>query len=388
MQRILFVDDEPRVLAGLRRMLLPIATEWDMEFAESAADALDRVRRCSFDVVVSDLRMPGMDGASLLREVRRLDPKAVRIALSGHADRDLALRAVQVTHRFLTKPCDAGQLKAVVQRACRLQDTIHAPAIRALIGAVTTLPALPEVHRELSEALTDGEPSIDRVAQIIEKDPAIASKALQIVNSSLFGLACTVSDIRTAASLLGIDAIQYLVLTAGIFEELREGGTLTHDTLVAHRAHIDVVTRTALELLPDRAERAQCVTACLLHDIGELIVPLGELRNLGDSTDAKQAYAEIGGYLLDLWGLPHSICEVVTYHHRPSLCGATEFGILGALHVADALAHAVPLADTPDALLDAADFDIDYISELEVEDRLADWARRTMETALTTVEGT
>jgi HD-like signal output (HDOD) protein/CheY-like chemotaxis protein len=386
MQRILFVDDEPRVLGGLRRMLLPIANEWAMEFVDSAAAALALLRDKSFDVVVSDLRMPGMDGATLLREVKRLDPKVVRIALSGHADRELALRAVQVTHRFLTKPCDATQLRSVVQRACRLQNTIHAPAIRELVGAVTSLPALPEVHRELTEALSDGEPSIEHVAQIIEKDPAIASKALQIVNSSLFGLARNVTDIRTAASLLGIDAIQHLAFTAGIFEELREGGLLTHEALVAHRTHIDLMTRVATSILPDRADRALCVTTCLLHDIGELIVPAETLSTLTNAVDATQAHAEIGGALLDLWGLPHSICEVVTYHHRPSRVRSAELDVLGAVHISDALAHATQHAETPEGVLDRADFDLEYLSDLEIEDRLLDWARRTLDSALITVD--
>lgn len=319
MKRLLFIDDEPRVLSGLRRMLIPLQHIWSAEFADNAETAIARVKETSFDVVVSDLRMPGTDGATLLREVKRIDPKVVRIALSGQADRELALRATQYAHRFLTKPCDPKQLQQVVARACQLQSAIHAPKILEIVGAVTTLPSLPGIQAALLKALENEAVTPEQLAEIIEKDPGISCKALQIVNSNLFTTTDGVTDIHAAVNLLGIAALQQLALAAGVFEELNDGAWERDQELARHQEHIDLVTRIALQILPDPALRPLCVSTCLLHDIGRLILPSQGIDVSEYASDADQAHAQIGGYLLDLWGLPHNICEVVTYHHRPSI---------------------------------------------------------------------
>lgn len=112
--RILFVDDEPRVLRGLERTLGALREEWEMAFADGGASALSLCAGSTpFDVVVSDIRMPGIDGVALLREVRTLLPAAARIALTGHADQDESLR--DLVHGFLAKPCDPRELRTVIE---------------------------------------------------------------------------------------------------------------------------------------------------------------------------------------------------------------------------------------------------------------------------------
>jgi CheY-like chemotaxis protein len=88
-------------------MLHSQQAEWDMEFVAGGAQALERMAQAPFDVVVTDMRMPGMNGAELLEEVMRRYPKTVRMVLSGHADKDLILRCVNSTHQYLSKPCDS-----------------------------------------------------------------------------------------------------------------------------------------------------------------------------------------------------------------------------------------------------------------------------------------
>src|SRR5450631_4533885 len=114
--RILFVDDEPNLLAGLRRMLRTKGDVWDMQFAESGRQALTLMGEEPFDVVVSDMRMPGMDGGQLLAEVRRLYPRTARIILSGHADQAAIIAAIGPTQQYLAKPCELDLLVAVLDR--------------------------------------------------------------------------------------------------------------------------------------------------------------------------------------------------------------------------------------------------------------------------------
>jgi DNA-binding NtrC family response regulator len=107
MKRVIFVDDEARILEGLRRMLRPMRNQWEMAFAPGGQAALDVMATTPFDVIVSDMRMPGMDGAALLEQVREHYPEVIRIVLSGHTEMATALRVVPIAHQFLAKPCDA-----------------------------------------------------------------------------------------------------------------------------------------------------------------------------------------------------------------------------------------------------------------------------------------
>src|SRR6185436_18972197 len=140
------VDDEALVLQGLQRMLRPWRDEWEMEFVDSGAEALERMAQLPFDVVVSDMRMPGMNGAELLGEVMRRHPKTVRLILSGHADKDLILKCVGSTHQYLAKPCDAEALKATVLRAASVENTLHDEKLQALVAQMDNLPSIPSLY--------------------------------------------------------------------------------------------------------------------------------------------------------------------------------------------------------------------------------------------------
>src|SRR4051812_42002217 len=103
--RILFVDDEPELLNGLSKALRKQRGRWEMVFAVGPDAALEELARSRFDVVLSDMRMPQIDGAQLLARARDLDPGVFRIILSGYSDRDSLRRSLAVAHQFFDKPC-------------------------------------------------------------------------------------------------------------------------------------------------------------------------------------------------------------------------------------------------------------------------------------------
>ncbi len=161
-QRILFVDDEPNVLGGLRRMLRPLRHEWDTEFAEGGAEALAVLEKERFDVIVSDMRMPGMTGDQLLDEVRNRYPHMVRIVLTGQCDKDSGLRALRVAHRMLNKPCNPDTLKHTVASTCCLQNLLMQESIRALVTHTASISSLPSLYAEVMTELDDVEPSLEQ----------------------------------------------------------------------------------------------------------------------------------------------------------------------------------------------------------------------------------
>src|SRR5580692_3985240 len=219
MTRIIFVDDETRVLDGIRRFLYPMRDEWHLRFAGSGSQGLEIMSRNPFDVIVTDVRMPGMDGTELLAHVRELHPGMVRIVLSGQSDRDLTLKAAVSAHQYLSKPCDAESLKLTIMRAVALKATFTDPSLQTLVSGAGTLPSIPSLYVELINRLEDPDGCAQDVANVIAKDTAMTAKILQLSNSAFFGLSRRISDPRDAVLYLGLDTVKALALSVKVFSQ-------------------------------------------------------------------------------------------------------------------------------------------------------------------------
>jgi YesN/AraC family two-component response regulator len=115
--RILFVDDDPLVLQSIERALHPLWQEWEIRCVQSGEAALENLAQEPFDVVVSDIQMPGMNGSQLLARVQKHYPNIARIVLSGHCDQETSLQAITLAHEYLAKPCDTHMLKSAILHA-------------------------------------------------------------------------------------------------------------------------------------------------------------------------------------------------------------------------------------------------------------------------------
>ncbi|MFQ5554435.1 MAG: HDOD domain-containing protein [Acidimicrobiia bacterium] len=349
--RILFVDDEERILSGLRRMLRPFHNQWDMSFVDSGAAALEALDANGFDLVVSDMRMPGMDGIELLAEVREAHPEVVRIILSGYSDQVDTLRSTGVAHQYLAKPCDAEIIRNTVSKASALREELSDPDLLAVIAGTTRLPSAPTLYQELSDELAGPDPSLPRVAKIVGRDPAMAAKILQIVNSAFFGLRNNISDIGQAVSLLGIDTIMALVLTTHVFRQPGLGGKQAAAVDGIWHKSLGVATMSEAIMRAEGGSSADTKTAFLaglLHDCGKLVFASNRPDDFwrvdaeGGGREQEIAtfgadHAIVGAHLLAVWGLPDDIVEAVAYHHRPSVAVEAELSALAAVHIAVAL---------------------------------------------------
>ncbi|GIV15579.1 MAG: two-component system response regulator [Armatimonadota bacterium] len=357
-RRILFVDDEPNVLQGLQRMLRSMRNEWDMHFAGSGEEALSKLEEAPFDVIVSDMRMPGMNGAQLLREVARRYPNVVRIVLSGHSDREYILQLVTTTHQYLAKPCEAETIKDTVNRACALRDLLTSKELSAVVSRIKSLPSLPSLYMRIIEVLQSDDPSLQKIGEIVSEDIAMSAKVLQLVNSSFFGIARRISNPVQAVMFLGLETVKALVLSVQIFAKWEHSKVQGFDIerLWHHSMTVGAMAKRLAETEQLSAREAdEAFTAGLLHDVGKLILAASLPDTYQKVLAASKAqriplwraeeavfgtsHAEVGAYLLGLWGLPTSIVEAVAWHHRPSLCPARTFCPLTTVHVANALWH-------------------------------------------------
>lgn len=385
MKQVLFVDDEPMILQGLKRLLRPVRDRWEMHFEQDSARALERIERDHFDVVVSDMRMPGHTGVDVLRHARDHCPDAVRIGLSGHADAQLALEAATVTHQFLAKPCDAGKLIGAVDRVIRLQERLNSDDLRRNIGALSTLPSLPSLYLQITREAAAPNGTLESVGEIIGQDVAMTAKILQLVNSAYFGLRAEISSPVQATTILGLDAIRAMVLTVELFDSLDEDGVEVADVnaLWDHSLATGALAkRTAEHLRLEESQRDKALLAGMLHDVGKLIeisriqqayrLVKGMIDKAGmTDIEAEEQlmgcnHTDIGAYLLTLWGFPSLVVEAVAYHHVPSDSVDDDVTPLTAVHLANALVSGDP--DTAQAMLDSA-----YLERLNLASDAGYW---------------
>ncbi len=388
-QRILFVDDEPSILMGLKRLLRSHRHEWDMQFADSGEQALALLANDPFDIIVSDLRMPGMTGVQLLEKVKERYPGVSRMILSGHGDTDMIIKSVSVAHQFMAKPCDADFLQKAITRAMHLRDLFNSDVLADIVKDGSSLPTLPELYQELTEVLNAPNSSADKIAIVLERDITSSAKILQLVNSAFFGLSRQIDSISQAVALLGAETINSIALTTQVFGKFSEHEVNTFSIRDIYTHSLAVGTKAARlmkTMTGDRKLADEAMLAGLVHDLGKLV-----LIN-SDSEDWKNLYArrhesdtpfyqrekellgvshaEVGAYLLGMWGLSNRIVEAVAYHTDPSSAPRTDqFSSLTALYLANVFDIQQRKADGFGKL----ELDEDYLAACGVADRIEEF---------------
>jgi HD-like signal output (HDOD) protein len=387
-KRILFVDDDPMILQGLQRVLRPMRDDWDTAFVDGGEKALEAMAKQAFDVVVTDMRMPVMNGAQLLKEIQRRYPMTIRLILSGHADADLVSQCLGVAHQYLSKPCDPEELKAVVREACQVGESPISDKVKILLGSIDNLPSAPHMFLELEQALADPTCTTDRLGDIIQVDMGMTAKVLKIVNSAFFGLRRTIVTPHEAVAFLGIETVKLLVLVNSIFEraEPLETRHLSLDDLWRHTLMCaNGAKAITLAEGASRQEADQVFAGGILEDVGILVlashfpeaydraaeVLLAEQVPL--TTVEQEAFgvthAEVGGYLLGLWGLPAQVLRTVSLHHSPHLMLAPGISPEMAVYAADILAG----ERGGNALFRSGRFDMGALGRLELADHVEMW---------------
>lgn len=330
MLEVLFVDDESRVLDGLRRMLSTERGRWNLHFATSGADALELLAKQRVDVVVTDMRMPGMDGAALLTEVSSRHPETVRVVLSGHADSEAALRAMTAAHQYLSKPCDRAALVGVVERALALRSQMGNAHLRDVLHRVGTLPPVPQTYALILRILNEPDCSLEQIQDVVRRDSMLAGKVLHLANSSYFGRSGTMSNLAAAVGLLGTRMLRNLVLTAEMARDLGDIPADVELTVEALQEHSISVAEIASRLEPGALWCEDAYLAGLLHDMGLLVMAArlpdeyrqieAHCRRTGEPRVEVERrvigchHGEVGAYLFRLWGLPATIVDAVSAH--------------------------------------------------------------------------
>lgn len=364
---ILFVDDEQRILDGLRRQLHPRRQVWDMRFVTSGAEAIRQLNERPAEIIVSDMRMPGMTGGELFQKLIVSHPQTTRIILSGQTDLDDLLRDLGCIHQYLQKPCDPIQLCSAIERAFTLTRMVQQPQLRGAAGRITALPPGGMGYRHLVAELSRDDANLERVCDIVSADPALAVKIMQLVNSAFFGMPRHTSTPSDAVRLLGLPTLRSIVVAARLFEYINTdpGDVALHDAADELRPHIEslwqrcsdigeMAARLAKQHGAPPADQNQARLAGLLSLVGRAILMTSmpaDYRRVLDLASAggrtlSQCETEIFGasqddlaaYALGLWAFSDDVVTAVANQSQPTrVPNARSHHPVGFLHLARAL---------------------------------------------------
>ena len=334
--KILIVDNQPKVYQGLKRVLWTQKPDWDLFYAENGQKALELIDEQKFDVIVSDIKMPVMNGSELLNHIYTKQPDIIRIVLSGKCDQDSAFKLVSTTHLFLAKPCDPKTFINFIERAMKNKLILNNPIIIKIINSIQSIPSMPDTYLKLTSVLQKDNANINTIVEIISNDVALAAKILQMVNSAFFSLNWHVTNLSQAINVLGIDTLKMLVLSYGLLQkfEVKKVGKLSIDALWKENTKVAFLAK---ELAMKSNESNQIVeevfVSSLLLKIGILLLAKNYNLKFEQAikiatetstflTDAEKriyacSHAEIGAYLLSIWGLPGEIVDAVAFHMYP-----------------------------------------------------------------------
>jgi len=385
------------ILNGLRRALRSQRAEWDVLTASGGREALDILGHTDIDVIVSDIRMPGMMGYDLLEDVRKRHARVIRLALSGQAADGDVDKCVGPVHQFLSKPCEAEPLKAILARTRVLMDMPVPERIKGAVNTMEALPSLPQAYDSLQHELESPTTTTSAVAATVLQDIGMSLRTLQLVSSSFYAAPAEVASPARQIEFLGLDVLRRLACSPTAFRRCArpEGENFSLARQCGHGRTVARFARRIMEMEgagPDAADEAY--VAGLVHHVGKVVfmdrfpdeydeaLSLGKEQGIPPSDAETQVFqathAAVGAYLLGLWGLPDAVVRAASWHHCPIESPGRQFDALTAVHAADVFAHEIDGACYPGLLWHV---DKEYLSELGLMSRLPVWRENCLESA-------
>jgi HD-like signal output (HDOD) protein len=330
--RLLFVDDDEFILRATKRLFTHDASRWEVFTSSSPGAALAQLESIQPDIVISDLRMPEMNGLAFLAEVERREPASVRIILTAASSGETGVDILQVAHQVFYKPFELEQFEGALTRAYQVPGTRANRAIRRAVGEKTKLPVLPDLYQRLESLLRLPEASARDAAELLAQDPAMLARVLQLANSAWYSRGSPVLDALGAVVRLGIRVIQSLVLHASFFAKQAPSEESLEWLSRLQRLGLSAGHIAGL-IWRGTPAHGDAISACLLADVGQLLLHSlygADYLELGQEVSKECSLAELesahygfthaeaGAHLLSVWGLPPNLVEAVLVHDNAS----------------------------------------------------------------------
>jgi len=328
-KRILFVDDERQILRALKRLFIDSA--YETVFMDNGEDALAYLEDNEVQLIISDIRMPSMNGFDLLKKVKEKYPLTLRVALSGYTDSKKIYKALEenIAKMYMFKPWDNKELVNIIDQMMELEDVLKDKELLDLINNINDLPTVPQLYLDIKRLIQE-EADVEDIAKKIEEDPPITSRILRVANSAFYG--AKTGSIAQAIMYIGLINVKNIVLSNGVFDAARSHNTNVK-ILWEHATVTNKITNLIYQDFMNKKIPNIFASAGLLHDIGKVIMFTHYSETYDDllreAVENKKTivdlekeryevtHQELGGYLLNWWEIPLPIVETALYHHIP-----------------------------------------------------------------------
>ena len=382
---ILFVDDELPILKSLNRLFMD--TEYEVLTAGSGEEALEILADEKVDIVITDMRMPVMDGYQLLEKIKERHPNVLRIILSGYSEKNTILAALQknLAKLYILKPWDNDKLILLVDQIFETENILHDSNLLDLINNTDELPTLKSSYLQIMD-LIDTDADLVKIASAIERDHSVATKVLHIINSAFYDV--KTGSVKHAIAFLGLSNIRNILLATSIVDSFNMSGIYgTRLEMLWNHSFIcsKIVNMIYGKLLNKKLSESES-SAGLLHNIGIVLLlkifpeqyieifrrTEKEKNNLLqiEQESLHVTHQQAGGYLLKWWELPYPIVEAALYHHTPFATGIINHELIYAVNIAQHYASIIvknQLSDT----FDPSVFSALGINQSQLEEEIA-----------------
>jgi len=365
--KVLFVDDEINILKSIRRGFLH--APFEVVTAESARDGLRILEESCVDIVVTDYRMPDIDGFQFLKMVKERYPEVNRVILSGFIEKSVAVESLTrgLASTYILKPWLNDDVEEKIDHILSMRKALKSKKLLGIINQIENLPHLDNLYQEFMEAVNEDK-SMDTISKIIQKDLSIATKVLQVANSAFYGLKnCT--SIKQAAVTLGLDTLQDILLTISIINTMKWNVTqmnrlqeifLNAFIMNSHLPQLHKFT-------PEAHFYRTFPSVGLTYDVGKVLLlqyfpdryasvqKYAQLRSEKDFYECEVdlgfhevTHQEVGAFFLDYWNLPQIFIETALFHHTPESSSSQYRDITSITHLIDALIYELRMEKDPD----------------------------------------
>ncbi len=362
MHTILFVDDES-VLLEFYKSYFKFREGWNAHLCSDPLSVQEILKNEPIDIIVSDLNMPGINGAELLSTVAENFPWVIRVILTSEANNNLSLKAVKYAHRCLKKPVNMAEIESEIENTLLVYKSEISRIVRTVLTGLDSIPVMPKVYTELISEIKKGEEaSLHKIGDLVAEDPGMSMNILRVVNSPYFGSELTINKPEHAVTMLGLNVVKNLILTAeliDIFPLSPENSSLVDD--IIHHSTLCSCLMTEIfahEELNGKVSKEDVEIAGsigMFHDVGKIVLA-SEFPDLYQKVTAIHhhsderlssiewqhlgvSHAEVGAYLMSLWGLSSKVAKTIAIHCSASKENRKRDIFMRAIHYSNHIAY-------------------------------------------------
>jgi len=354
-------------------------------FILNKIDDIDTIDKKNIDYVLVDQDIEGENFQAVLLGINQLYPHVVRILIAEKWSQELVIMSNLMVHLIIEKTVLQDDLKSILHRAQSMSNLLKEKELVKMVNSFDNLPSIKTNYLEILHLLKSSDSSLKKIGELIENDIVLSAKVLQISNMSTYARASKVASVKQSVVYLGVNIIRALIIHIQVFT-FKSSNPLVYMYLNVLEKHSMLVAEYsklfAEGLNMSRSFQDDCFTAGLLHDIGKFVLinkmhrwdeinTLAENNNMhvyqAEENELKITHAEIGAYLLGIWGFSAEVIDAVVYHHKPSKQEEKKISVATFVHVAEAMINK-DIINNREVFIN--NLDIDYIENLYIKNQI------------------